>query len=500
MKLSQFVREAWQHIPELMAVEYKHGWHIDFICEHLEAITYGRFLEMGLRNRLLANVPPGTMKSLLISVFWPAWEWANGFAHHAYICTSFAEKNCLRDAERMRQLVESEWYQSLYSKNWKPGTKKPNGDPVVHWGIKLERRGLKHLSNTRGGQRRSIAFGSLTQWRGDRVIIDDPHSTDTAESDVERAHTVKTFRSSVTSRLNDPAKSAIIVVMQRLHVGDISGLIEDNPKRFPYIHIMLPMRFEVDRRCVTPLLQDPRKVEGELLMPSRFPLEVVDADEAAMTEYDVAGQYQQRPYLRGGQMFQRGWFKTIPALPTVDARCRGWDLAATKAKNNPNQGPAWTAGIRISRAGEKIIIEHAQRQRTNALGVKRAIKLAAQIDPAGTRISIPQDPGQAGVAQKDSFAEDLVGYDVRFSPESGDKADRALPFSAQAEVGNVYILVTGDPVRDAWIEPFLDEICVFPASRFKDQADGATRAFSEVVRMTKGNIQGDLGGPPSQVH
>jgi hypothetical protein len=70
-----FIREAWPHIPELADKPYIHGWHIAVIALHLEAITSGKLLRMGKQNRLLCNVPPGTMKSLLVSVFWPAWEW-----------------------------------------------------------------------------------------------------------------------------------------------------------------------------------------------------------------------------------------------------------------------------------------------------------------------------------------------------------------------------------------------------------------------------------------
>ena len=78
--LSEFVRQSW-HIIE-PGQKYVHGWHIDFICEHLEAITYGLEVDGQAYNRLLINVPPGTMKSLLTNVFWPAWEWGQiGRAH-----------------------------------------------------------------------------------------------------------------------------------------------------------------------------------------------------------------------------------------------------------------------------------------------------------------------------------------------------------------------------------------------------------------------------------
>jgi hypothetical protein len=119
-----FIRKAWHHIPELADKPYVHGWHIDMIALHLEAITSGKLLEMGKQNRLLANVPPGAMKSLLVSVFWPAWEWTQDPSLQ-YIATSYREDFCNRDTSRMRDLVCSEWYQMLWGKdrNSPDGTK-----------------------------------------------------------------------------------------------------------------------------------------------------------------------------------------------------------------------------------------------------------------------------------------------------------------------------------------------------------------------------------------
>src|ERR1700726_4044716 len=71
--LAGFIREAWALL--LPDEAYVHSWHIDLICVHLEAITFGRFLAAGLDNRVMFNIPPGMMKSLILMVFWPAWEW-----------------------------------------------------------------------------------------------------------------------------------------------------------------------------------------------------------------------------------------------------------------------------------------------------------------------------------------------------------------------------------------------------------------------------------------
>ena len=183
-----FVSEAWKHIPELANVEYVHGWHILLICMHLEAITSGRVLELNLENRLLINVPPGMMKSLLVSVFWPAWEWGPcGLPHLQYITTSYREDLCRRDTRRMRDLVNSGWYQSLWGANTVIGGRKISG-------VELVAKGETRISNTAGGWREGIPFDSLTGGRADRLIIDDPHSLKTAEFEAYREQTVRQFR------------------------------------------------------------------------------------------------------------------------------------------------------------------------------------------------------------------------------------------------------------------------------------------------------------------
>ena len=192
-----FVREAW-HVIE-PSNPYVHGWHLDAIAEHLEAVTYNQI------TRLLINVPPGTAKSVMVSVLWPAWEWGPcGIETTRYISTSYSENFVKRDSRRMRDLVLSDWYQE-------------------RWGnrVQLLRSGESSFENTHTGWREGMPFGSLTGGRAHRLIFDDPHSTEMAESDADRARTIRIFRESVTTRLIEPSTSAIIGVMQRLHTDDV---------------------------------------------------------------------------------------------------------------------------------------------------------------------------------------------------------------------------------------------------------------------------------------
>lgn len=442
--LSGFIRSAWPVLEP--SQPYVHGWHIDAMSEHLEAVTDGEI------TRLLINVPPGMMKSMEVSVFWPAWEWGpKGMSYLRYLTSSYSEDYVKRDSRRMRDLVTSDWYKEIW------------GDE-----ISLIRTGEAAFANNKTGWREGKPFRSLTGGRGDRVIIDDPHSTETAESEKERGTTTRIFLESVPTRLNNPATSAIVVIMQRLHERDVSGAIL--AKDLGYEHLMLPMEFEADRKCVTSIgFEDPRTVDGELLFPERFSKEVVDRDKRVMGLYATAGQFQQRPAPRGGGMFKRDNFAIVDSVPEGGRVFRGWDLAATESET-----AAWTAGVKMTRVNNEFYISHVERFRGTAGVVQRKMVSTAETDGRTVRISIPQDPGQAGKAQAKYLIGELSGFRAKATPESGDKVTRAQPFAAQVEAGNVKIL------RAPWNEDYLSEMETFPHGAYMDQVDATSRVFNEL--------------------
>lgn len=326
--LAEFIRQAW-HVIE-PGQPYIHGWHIDFICAHLESITDGVEFEDGTHyNRLLINVPPGTMKSLTVGVFWPAWEWGpRNMPHLRYVCASHSQSLAVRDSMKMRRLIMSQWYQDRW------------GDRVQLVG---DQNAKTKFETTLTGFREAVAAGSITGARGDRVIIDDPHSVEGAASDQMRASTLEWFLEAVPTRLNNPKSSAIVTVMQRLHHEDVSGVILE--KDLGYDHICLPMLYDPAAAKTTLLgYDDPRTQDGELLFPERFPEDVVDRDRRVMGEYAFAGQMQQVPTPRGGGVIRRDWWQKYKreSYPPFDYVIAALDTAyTTKQENDPSAMTVW---------------------------------------------------------------------------------------------------------------------------------------------------------------
>ncbi len=433
---------------------------MDAICQHLEAVTDGRI------TRLLCNIPPGGTKSLLISVLWPAWEWGpRGLRSLRYLATAFNDKPVKRDTRKSRDLIMSEWYQALWPE------------------VRLVRTAEMSFANSDTGYREGVSFTALTSQRGDRLIIDDPHSTETAESVLERERTTRNFRESALNRLNDQEKSAIVIVMQRLHADDISGTALKLQMEFT--HLCLPMEFEADNRCVTKIgFRDPRAYDGELLCPERFSAQTVKELKDGVLSVGWACQYQQRPVPREGGLFKRAWFaaeRFINEAPRGTQWVRHWDLAASTRSNSP-----FTAGIKIGRMPSgRFVVGHAIRTREEGHRVRTLIRATAEADGRHVRISLPQDPGQAGKVQAADLIALLAGFTVSAEPETGSKETRAEPFAAQCEAGNV------DLVRGPWNEPYLDELCLFPGGSYADQVDASSGAFAILAALPRPMVISD---------
>lgn len=450
-----FIRAFWDVLePGKKLVE---GWALSAICEHLEAVSSGQI------RRLLINVPPGCMKSLTTNVFWPAWEWGpRNRPGLRYVSASYSEDLTLRDNRRCRSLILSE----RYAKFW--------GSRVA---ISEEQNAKgRYDTKARGFKIATSVSGLGTGERGDRFIIDDPHNIKETESDVKRDAVLQWFTEVVPTRVNDE-KSAILMIMQRVHERDCSGHVL--AKELGWDHLVLPMEYEVDApfKSRTALkFVDPRTRDGELLWPERFSATAVEELKKTLSShggsYAVAGQLQQRPAPRGGGMFKKSDFVIVPEGPPVARRVRAWDLAASKDRYS-----AYTVGVRMAIAPDgRTYIEDVRRKRLTPAEVEATILATAQHDGTSIPISMPQDPGQAGLAQKAALARLLAGFVARFSPESGAKEDRALPLAAQAEAGNLYL------VKAPWNDAFIDEATKFPNGEWKDQVDAASRAYSELLR------------------
>lgn len=242
------------------------------------------------------------MKSMLVNVFWPAFEWGPmGRPHERYLSFSYSANLTIRDNRRFRDLLCSEEFQKLYA------------DRVT---LRNDATNLV-LNDQSGWKIASSVGGTATGHRASRILLDDPHSVAEAESEVVRSEAVRWFREAMSNRLQNVETDSIIVIMQRVHASDISGVILD--EQLSYDHLMIAMNFSADRltdESGEPVRTeigwaDPRVDDGALAWPGRFSEEACGRLRHELGPYAWAGQYQQSPSPRAGGILQRDWWQLL---------------------------------------------------------------------------------------------------------------------------------------------------------------------------------------------
>lgn len=450
-RLVEFVKLGW-HVIE-PATPYVHGWHIEAVCEHLEAITRGEI------TRLIITIPPRHMKSLLVSVLWPAWEWGpKNMPYTKWLFSSYADNLSTRDSLKCRRLLTSPWYRGRW------------GDRFT---ITTDQNQKTRFENDRFGYRIATSVRGIgTGEGGDRIVVDDPHNVMKGESELDRANTLTWWDESMSTRINNPDTSAKLIIQQRVHSRDLAG--HCLAKELEYVHLCLPARYERNHPYMTktPLpFKDRRKIDGEPLWPEHYHEQTLRNLEREMTEYSRAGQLQQRPAPRGGGMFKVENFRVIKEFSwdMVNRTVRYWDKAGTEG------GGANTAGVKIhSLIDGTYVVEHVKKGHWGAAKREKQIKNTAALDGVEVAIWIEQEPGSGGKESAESTIKNLSGYNVRADRVTGSKEVRAEPYAAAVENGLVKLL------RGEWVQDFMDEHETFPTGNRKDQVDAAAGAFAKL--------------------
>lgn len=463
---AEFVRQAW-HLVE-PGTTLRWNWHLDVLCAYLEAYFDRRI------RRLIFNVPPGSMKSLIVSVFGPAWAWTRDPARR-FINLTNEVGLATRDSLRMRQVVQSDWYQARW------------GDTVQ---ISADQREKMHFANTATGFRQGLGItGSVTGKRGTDLLIDDPLDAQKAFSDVETQTVNDTYDNAISSRLNDLDNDGIVLIMQRLRTNDLTGhLLAKKATKWVQVRIAMEYEGEPGYDPVADLgpeyahLRDPRKKVGELMFPARFPKQSVEALKEDLGDYGTAGQLQQRPSPMGGGILKKAkwtkWPKDMP-FPVCDHIFASYDTAYSEADHKKAAYSARTTwGVFQDELTGRtaMILLDAWYDRCDYSALKREARKhyreaccdRALIERKASGISLIQDMRK------------WRGFSVRgYDPGKLDKVARAHLATPMLDAGLVYY-----PDRQ-WAEKVVDLVAAFPngAPPSADLTDTVTQAINYVRRQ-----------------
>ncbi len=453
IRLHEFVKQAWQHV-ETSAV-FVDNWHIEALCNHLEASLDGRI------NKLLINMPPGCMKSLLTAVFFPMWTWGpKRRPDIRWLFISYDQKLSTRDSRKCRTVLESQWYQS----NW----------GSVFQIVDDQNQKMRFDTDKQGWRIASSVGGYGTGEHPDILVADDYLNAAQARSEVERKSRIEWWDETIPTR-GIARGVRQIVIGQRLQEDDISGHLL---AAGGWEHICLPMEFETGRMKATSLgWSDPRKEVGELLWPAVFSKARVDAIAREMRPHQAAGQLQQRPTDPQGELFKREWFKPIEEnnLPleffSKGKAVRYWDKAGTE------DGGDFTAGVLIVALEKTWYVFDVVRGQWSAFKREEQIEDTTKKDGkrfTNYKVWHEQEGGSGGKESAERTTRNLAGFGVHSERVTGEKTSRWYGWEAQLEAGNVFI------VRDDWNRDFVNEHCAAPNGKHDDQIDAAVGAFMKL--------------------
>ena len=468
--LYHYLQEAW---PYFDPSEFGGAWHIEAICEHLEAVSRGEI------RRLLINIPPRHSKTSIVAIAWPTWTWAQQMVEGnplvgpgvRFLCASYGANKAQQDGVTARRLIGSTWFQQRWGK---------------HVIIAKDRDNQEQYDTEAGGSRISTGIPESLGKGGMIRIIDDPHKTAEVESLAVIEGQIRAYNEVWRTRANDPNDGAEVIIMQRQGEGDLSGFLLENEGE-DIVHLCLPATLESDRRCVTVIgFEDPRDEDGEPLWPERFGVDWCAQQESRVGAFAWAGQYQQRPAPRGGGIIRRELWQLWPPAdePQWTQIVRGEDSEALAVMRFPSwefsmayldtaftekEENAYCAFVRFgvfadSAGRPKVMLAAAWRDRPTLRQLAHAVLDSCRRGKVDVLV-VENRAGAEWVKQELQRLMDVGEFSIVLDEPRGDKVARLHSVSPLFEDRMVFA-----PDRK-WAEMVIDEVSQFPKGRWKDLTD-----------------------------
>lgn len=445
----QFVRLAWSQVEPNPLVW---GWHMTIMCTVLQAVTFGQI------RKLLINVPPGMSKSLIVSTFWPAWQWIHDPTRRM-ISATYAQGLSNKNAELHRDLVLSEWFQERWGAQVEIG--------------KTSAKRVREFHTTARGWRFSTSVGGeVTGRHGTDLVFDDLVKAQDSEGravvDPKAIYKANDFWfKTMHTRRADAATTVHVGIMQRLHHEDASAQCL---AKGGYTHLMLPMEYDPARKCVIDIpglrWEDPRTEPGELLNPARFPQDVVEEDRIAMGALTFGAQMNQNPTPREGNIFRPAWFHIWTKLPRGLREIITVDCAFKDTKTSDFVCvQSWGVKNPNYYLIDQILL------RANILKTMEMIADMKDRRPRSTGVYVEDKANGSAVMQ---ILEDTIPGLIAWNPGTASKTSRAEAVAPLAEAGNVWV---PDANESAWVQPYLTNMGRFPLIKNDDEIDATTMAL-----------------------
>jgi predicted phage terminase large subunit-like protein len=437
--LSAFVEKAFATFAPGQA--FDPAWHLRAIGWQLERVRRGEI------RRLIINMPPRSLKSIMVSVAFPAFLLGHDPTRRI-ICVSYSGDLAKKHSNDFRAILEASWYRDLF--------------PQARIGRKDSETEIK--TTARGFRFATSVGGTLTGRGAEIIIIDDPSKPDDAYSEAKRKAANEWYQNTLISRLDDKRTGAIVIVTQRVHIDDLTGFVQSLSDDWEVLSLPAIAPVDEDIRISADKIY--HRKPGEALSPEREPLPVLQQLKTQLGGDAFSAQYQQEPAPPGGAMVKRDWIKRYRDLPAKDRRTcviQSWDTASKGGPENDFS----VCTIWFVTGGAQWYLVDVYRERVDYPDLKAAVRARAKQYQAD--VVLVEDAG-AGTALVQELGTCVAGI-IAVKPER-DKISRMSVASAKFEAGQVLL-----PDRAPWLRDFEDELFAFPGSRHDDQCDSVSQAL-----------------------
>ncbi len=423
---------------------FEMSWHMEAIAYRLEQIRRGKI------KRLIINMPPRSLKSIATSVAFPAY--ALGLdPTRRFICVSYSAELAKKHSNDFRVVIEEPWYRDLF-----PHTRIGQKDSETEIGL-----------TARGFRLATSVGGTLTGRGGDIIVIDDPLKPDDAYSEARRTAANEWFKNTLLSRLDDKRTGAIVVVMQRVHMDDLTGFVTSESDEWTVLN--LPAIAEANEDVPISDTKVYHRKAGQALSV-REPLSVLEDLKRQLGSDAFSAQYQQMPIPPGGAMIKRHWIERYDQLPPREewlTTIQSWDTAS---KGGPENDFSVCTTWVVTRGIRRWYLIDVWRKRVDYPELRAAVITLAAKHKA-KRVLV-EDAG-AGTSLVQELRRGKVSGIAPVKPER-DKISRMAVISAKFEAGEVYL-----PRGAPWLADFERELFAFPGVKYDDQCDSVSQALAE---------------------
>jgi predicted phage terminase large subunit-like protein len=409
--------------------------YVELLTQALSDVALGKEL------RLIINLPPRHLKSVIASVAFPAWLLGNDPSKRiAVISHSQSLANDL--AIRCHRLTEMSWYRENF--------------PSMR--LAPDRNRTLDFETTQGGGRFAASMDTGVTGRGfDVIIIDDPLSAQDARSEAARDNVISTYEAMLASRLDNPARGAVVVVHQRLHENDLSGYLLS---RGGWRHISLPLVAEATTTYQLPSGLWVRRA-GEPLVPEFWPPDVI-RDTRAKGAGIFAAQYQQNPSATEGDLIERRHIRTFDKLPLGAKEIVLSFDTATKTGDNSS----YSVGLVIARDETRHYVIDIFRARVDPVELRdAALRLIARYRPQKILI----EDASSGTSLHAMLRERNHRADL-WPTRARNKEERLQSVLHYFVEGRVFI-----KADEVWTVDLISEWMRFPLARHDDQVDAMSQ-------------------------